>query len=341
MKKFLGLVLLSAVAICGAAQAPKLSVASTAATSKAAVSEASIRKHMQALASDEARGRGSATEDELAAGKYIAAQLKGFGIEPAGDNGSFIQSVTFLPRSRNGAPNPREMHTCNILGILRGADPRLSKQAVLLSAHLDHLGVKSPAQGDAIYNGADDDASGVTAILELARVLTGGPRPKRTVVFALFGSEEIGGYGARYFLNHPPVPLANMIANLEFEMIGRPDKAVTPHTLWLTGYERSDLGKELAAHGAKLVADPHPDQQFFRRSDNYALALRGIVAQTVSSFGLHPQYHMPDDDLAHIDFAHMTDSIGSMVKPVLWLVNSNFTPRWVEGMKPEAPKRGM
>jgi Zn-dependent M28 family amino/carboxypeptidase len=296
---------------------------------------------MQALASDEARGRGSATEDELAAGKYIAAQLKGFGIEPAGDNGSFIQSVSFLPRPRNGAPNSREMHTCNILGILRGADPRLSKQAVLLSAHLDHLGVKSPAQGDAIYNGADDDASGVTAVLELARVLTGGPRPKRTVVFALFGSEEIGGYGARYFLDHPPVPLANMIANLEFEMIGRPDKAVAPHTLWLTGYERSDLGKELAAHGAKLVADPHPDQQFFRRSDNYALALRGVVAQTVSSFGLHPQYHRPDDDLAHIDFAHMTDSIGSMVKPVLWLVNSDFTPKWVEGMKPEAPKRGM
>jgi hypothetical protein len=331
------------VALYGAAQSPKVKHAATAASSKAAVSEASIRKHMQALASDEARGRGSATEDELAASKYIAAQLKGLGVEPAGDNGGFIQSVTFLPRPRNGqaAPDAREMHTSNVVGILRGSDRRLSKEAVLLSAHLDHLGVKSPAQGDPIYNGADDDASGVTAVLELARMLTDGRRPKRTVVFALFGSEEIGGYGARYFLDHPPVPLTNIIANLEFEMIGRPDNAVAQHSLWLTGYERSDLGKELAAHGAKLVADPHPDQQFFRRSDNYALALRGVVAHTVSSFGLHPQYHMPDDDLAHIDYAHMTDAIGSMVKPVRWLVNSDFTPKWIEGMKPEAVKRRM
>jgi hypothetical protein len=343
MKKFFGLVLLLVVALCGTAQSPKLNGGSTVASSKAAVSEASIRKHMQALASDEARGRGSATEDELAAGKYIATQLKGFGIEPAGDNGGFIQSVIFVPRQRNGqaTTNPGEMHTSNVVGILRGTDPKLSKEAVLLSAHMDHLGIKSPAQGDAIYNGADDDASGVTAVLELARVLADGPRPKRTVIFALFGSEEIGGYGARYFLDHPPVPLSDMVANLEFEMIGRPDKTVAPHTLWLTGYERTNLGKELAAHGAKLVADPHPDQQFFRRSDNYALALRGVVAQTVSSYSLHPQYHMPDDDLAHIDFAHMTDSIGSMVKPVRWLVNSNFTPKWVEGMKPEAPRRGM
>ncbi len=130
------------------------------------------------------------------------------------------------------------------------------------------------------------------------------------------------------------MPLNTIVANLEFEMIGRADPAVKPDQLWLTGYERSNLGPQLALHGAKLVADPHPAQQFFQRSDNYALAKQGIVAHTVSSFGLHKDYHRPSDDLQHIDFAHMEQAIQSMVIPVKWLANSNFKPEWVEGKKP-------
>jgi hypothetical protein len=302
---------------------------------KVTVSQKSVRKYMGALASDEMRGRGSATADELVAAKYIALQLKLLKIKPAGDSGGYLQTVKFMRRSR-GAPNaaPAEATTTNVVGILRGRDPKLAKETVLLSAHLDHLGIGREVNGDKIYNGADDDASGVTAVLELAAALAKGPRPKRTVVFALFGSEEIGGYGARYFQEHPPVPVESFVANLEFEMIGRPDAAVAAHTLWLTGYERSNLGAELAAHGARLVADPHPDQHFFQRSDNYVLAKKGIIAHTVSSYGLHSDYHRPSDDLAHIDFAHMTEAIGSMVGPVKWLVNSDFKPEWSKDGKP-------
>ncbi len=115
---------------------------------------------------------------------------------------------------------------------------------------------------DTIYNGADDDASGTTAVLTLAHILATGPRPSRTIVFALFGSEEIGGFGNRAFLAHPPVPLTSIVANLEFEMIGRPDPAVPAGSLWLTGFDRSNLGPELAKHGAHLVADPHPHAAF-------------------------------------------------------------------------------
>ena len=117
-------------------------------------------------------------------------------------------------------------------------------------------------------------------------------------------------------------------------MIGRADPAVKRDELWLTGFDRSDLGPELARHGARLVADPHPEQKFFQRSDNYALAKRGIVAHTVSSFGLHQDYHQPSDDVAHIDLKHMEQAIQSMVEPVQWLANSNFRPKWVEGKKP-------
>jgi len=235
--------------------------------------------------------------------------------------------VSFSARTQ-----PVLMHTWNALGLLRGSDRQAGRQVILLSAHLDHLGRGEGA--GRIYPGADDDASGTIAVLELAKDLARGPRPRRSVVFALFGSEETGSLGARYFLDKPTVPIPDFIANLEFEMIGRGDPAVAPHTLWLTGWERSDLGPALAAHGARLVGDPHPRENFFMRSDNITLARRGVVAQTISSFGLHPQYHQPDDDIAHIDFEHMTRSIQSLFGPVRWLANADFVPHWRPGGRP-------
>src|SRR5258706_12523300 len=118
-------------------------------------------------------------------------------------------------------------------------------------------------------------------------------------------------------------------------MLGRAGAAAAPHTPWRAGYGRSDLGAELAAPGARLVADPHPEQIFFRRSDNYVLALKGIIAPAVSSYGLHSDYHRPSDDLAHVDFAHMTEAIASMVVPVEWLVNTDFKPQWSKDGKPQ------
>jgi aminopeptidase YwaD len=228
-------------------------------------------------------------------------------------------------------------HTWNAIGRLTGRDRRRAHEAILLTAHLDHLGNRPGPAGtgaDSIYNGADDDASGSVAVLELAEALAARRRPRRTIIFAWFGSEESGGAGATHFIEAPPVPLETIVANLEFEMIGRADKAVPAHTLWLTGYERTNLGPALAKRGAKIVADPHPDQNFFARSDNIQLARRGVVAQTVSSFGLHSDYHRPSDELKTIDFTHMTDSIRSMLSPVLWLANSGFRPEWVAGKKP-------
>ena len=231
---------------------------------------------------------------------------------------------------------PQTQQTWNAVGKLTGSDSRRAPEVILLSAHLDHLGVRPNAPGDdKIYNGADDDASGCVAVLELARALAQQrKRPKRTVYFAFFGSEEAGGYGSQYFVNNLSFPKDNLAANLQFEMLGRPDAKVAAGELWLTGYERSNLGSELAKQGAKLVADPHPEQNFFQRSDNYTLARQGVVAHTVSSFGLHTDYHKPGDEIKTIDFDFMTRAINSMIKPVRWLVNSNFKPIWFEGKKP-------
>src|SRR5437773_12018992 len=117
-------------------------------------------------------------------------------------------------------------------------------------------------------------------------------------------------------------------------MIGRTDPALKPNTVWLSGWKRSNLGPVLASHGAHLAGDPHLDQNFFARSDNYVLAKKGVVAQTVSSFGLHSDYHQPSDDLAHIDFRHMTIAIGALIGPLEWLANSDFRPAWKSGQEP-------
>jgi Zn-dependent M28 family amino/carboxypeptidase len=210
----------------------------------------------------------------------------------------------------------------------------------MLSAHLDHLGVNEAAPGDdKIFNGADDDGSGTVAVIELARALSSGRRPRRTIYFVCFGSEERRGLGSRHFIDNPPVPLTQIVADLQFEMLGRPDAKVPAGTLWLTGFERSNLGPELARHGAALVADPHPDQRFFQRSDNFPLALRGVIAHTVSSFGLHTDYHRASDEVSKIDFQFMTRSINSLVKPIQWLANSSFRPAWVPGQAPTRPTR--
>ena len=293
------------------------------------VLEKDVRAELGFLASDALQGRGSGTTFERIAAEYIGSQFRQFGLEPGGDtdsagNKSFVQRVAL-----------QDGETWNAIGILRGSDPTAAKEAILLSAHLDHLGVNESLTGDRIFNGADDDASGCVAVLELARALAAGKRPRRTIYFVGFGSEERGGLGSKYFLNNSPVPLTDIIANLNFEMLGRPDPKVSADKLWLTGFERSNLGPELAKQGAPLVADPHPEQYFFQRSDNYGLALRGVIAQTVSSFGLHTDYHRPSDEVSKIDFAFMTKAINSMVKAVDWLANSTFRPAWLPGQAPK------
>jgi Zn-dependent M28 family amino/carboxypeptidase len=285
---------------------------------------------MDFLASDALRGRGSGTHDEFVAATYLAAEFEQYGLEPAGDHGDFIQRVTIRKRGTKIT----ERHTWNVIGKITGTDAAQEHEVVLLSAHLDHLGIGRPVNGDAIYNGADDDASGTTAVLELARALAAQPKPRRTVIFVLFGSEERGRLGSIYFRAHPPVPLQDIVTYLEFEMIGRPDPSVPQDTLWLTGWKRTNLGPALAQHGAHLVADPHPAEHFFQRSDNYVFAKQGVIAQTVSSYGLHSDYHQPSDDLAHIDFQHMEAAIESMLEPISWLVNSDFLPHWNEGERP-------
>lgn len=220
--------------------------------------------------------------------------------------------------------------TYNAVGYIKGTDGKAG--TILFSAHLDHLGV----QDGAVYKGADDDASGTTAVLELARAFAAGPRPRRSILFICYGSEEIGLLGGQYFLAHTPIPISSLVANVEFEMIGAQDPKMPKGFLMFTGWDRSNLGPVLRQHGAHLGPDSYPEEDFFRRSDNYTLARKGVVAHTAGGWPVPPYYHQPSDDLQHLDVVFMTNAIQSLVAPLEWLANSQFRPRWLPGKDPSA-----
>ncbi|WP_309895483.1 M28 family metallopeptidase [Archangium sp.] len=203
--------------------------------------------------------------------------------------------------------------SANVVGVLPGSDAALAGEYVVLSAHLDHVGVGEPVKGDRIYNGAMDNASGVAAVLEVARALQASEaKPKRSVLFVLVTGEEKGLLGAKYFAAHPTVPRADLVANLNLDMF-LPLTAFTHLVAY--GREESTLAAPLAqvaaAHGVKVLADPQPNRRGFVRSDQYAFIREGVPALAFK-FGsepgskedrlykqwYHERYHAPSDDLA-------------------------------------------
>jgi hypothetical protein len=227
---------------------------------------------------------------------------------------------------------PQPSTTWNVVGKLTGSDPDSRAGAVVLGAHIDHIGVGT-GDGDQIYNGADDNASGVSMVLELMRELARMPRPKRTVMFAFFGSEERGGLGAAYFREHPPVLSRNIAVVLNFDMVSRPTLAGNGK-LVLTGSERSTIASALMKHSATIVGDTEKTKGLFERSDSYILTRNGTVAHTLISSGVHADYHKPSDDITKVDFAHMETAVSGLLPALDWLLNSDFRPHWEPGCAP-------
>ncbi len=236
------------------------------------------------------------------------------------------------------AAEVEKVASSNVLGRIPGRGPRNGQErAVVISAHYDHIaGGHAPPKGkDTIYNGADDDASGVAVVLELAGALAQGEPAEQDVIVLLATGEEIGLLGTEHYLDHPVVPLERTSANLNFEMIGRPDAKVGgAGGMWLTGDDHTNLGEALREKGLRVATDPRPDQHFFERSDNYAFVLRGVVGQTFSSYDLHTDYHQPGDEADRIDFAHLTTCAATAEKAVRWVADGAIVPVWKAGKAP-------
>ncbi len=216
----------------------------------------------------------------------------------------------------------------NVIGLLKGTDPVLSKEAILFSAHLDHLGTK-PIAGDGIYNGADDDASGVTAVVMLADAFAKMPKPKRSLLFMTFWGEESGLLGSKQFVETPAWPLENIRANVNIEMIGRPEPGAR-NKIWMTGWQESDLGVIMnnasLPFGVEIFDHPKHSAMLYRASDNWSFVQKGVIAHSFSAGSLHSDYHQPDDEWDRLEIPHMTRVIQGLFVASLPLANGETSP---------------
>ena len=230
----------------------------------------------------------------------------------------------------------------NVAAVLRGSDPALRDEYVILSAHMDHVGVGAPVNGDSIYNGADDDASGNAALLEVAEALASQPtRPRRSVLFLHVSGEEKGLLGSRWYSDHPTVPIGQIVANVNVDMIGRN----APDSVVVIGKNYSSLGQTMnavvARHpelGLTAADDLWPEQRFFFRSDHFNFARKEIPALFFFT-GVHPDYHRPSDEVDRIN----TDKAMRVARLIFHTVSAiaNAPTRPVWDPKGLAEVRGM
>ena len=243
--------------------------------------------------------------------------------------------------------------TQNVVAVFEGSDPVLKDEYVALGAHYDHVGIGSPVNGDTIYNGADDDGSGTTALLAIAEALVKAPtRPKRSVLFTWHAGEEKGLWGSRYFTDYPTVPLQKIVTQLNIDMIGRSRKEGDtnprnnslsgPNEIYVIGSKMmsTELGELTAAVNKGYLNltynyrydDPKDPNRFFFRSDHYNYARKGIPIVFFFD-GEHEDYHRPGDEAQKIDYEKM-QKIVRTVYVMLWEIANRPTRPVVDKQLP-------
>lgn len=219
----------------------------------------------------------------------------------------------------------------NVVGVLPGKSR--ANEFVVFSGHYDHIGIHHPVNGDSIANGADDDASGTTAVIELARYFKKIKNNQRTLIFVAFTAEEVGGFGSRYFSEQ--LNPDNVMAMFNIEMIGKPSKW-GQNFAFITGYERSDFGeilqKNLKGTPFEFKPDPYPAQNLFYRSDNATLARLGVPAHTISTdeIDIDKFYHTVDDEVETLDMKNITSTIRAIALSSKSIVSGEDTPKRID-----------
>jgi len=293
------------------------------------ISENSLKGHLWFISSDLLEGRGTPSKGLDIAAEYIAAQFRRCGLEPAGDD-DYFQTTTLTAR---GSTEPQKVR--NVIGILRGSDPKLKDTYVMVTAHYDHLGIRKTDTGDVIYNGANDDGSGTVSVIELAEALSSMKvKPRRSIVFMTFYGEERGDLGSHYYGLHPTVPLAQTIADVNLEQVGRTDDTEGPRVaaVSMTGYDYSQVGEIFAAAGKAtgIGVQKHPrnSDAYFSRSDNQAVANFGVPAHTICTAFAYPDYHQPGDHRDKVDYANMAKVDRMVALGLMMIADSDAEPKW-------------
>jgi hypothetical protein len=287
----------------------------------------SLRAQVSFLASDLLEGRDSPSRGLDIAAEYLASQFIRMGLEPVGSEG-FFQTVLLKP------DDPESPKARNVVGLLKGSDPKLADTYIILSSHYDHVGM-APTGEDRIFNGANDDASGTASVVEVATALAAlHPRPKRSVLFVLFCGEEKGLRGSRYYAEHPLVPLEKTIAQINLEQTGRTDGTDGPHvgTANVTGFDFSDVTQTLINAGKRVeiavLKNDKASDAYFNRSDNGPLARVGVPAHTVSVTYDFPDYHAVTDTWDKLDYDNMLKVDQAIGLAVLRLATVSTAPKW-------------
>jgi Zn-dependent M28 family amino/carboxypeptidase len=334
---------LSQISIISLFISPQLACAQQPAPrGEGAITEALIRRHVNVIADDSMLGRNTPSRGLDMTAAYVAAEFKRLGLKPGGDAGSYIQRYPLgkgLARVRSAATRPGgfdSLSAPNSVGILPGTDPVLRDEYIVVSAHMDHVGVNGASVKDSIWNGADDDASGTAGVLALAEAFAQAPT-RRSIIFLTVSGEEHGLWGSAWFANNSPVPINRIVANFNLDMIGRNWK----DSIVVIGIEHSDLGGTLArvnaAHpelGITAMRDPWPQENFFGRSDHYNFARRGIPALFFFN-GVHEDYHQPSDSPDKIDAEKESRVVRLIFHVTAAVANAQARPKW----NPESYKK--
>lgn len=239
-----------------------------------------LKEYVTTLAADDMQGRKAGQPGAQKAARYIAGKFKEFGLAPA-DHDSYFQKFSFS-----------KTQTENVIGILEGSDAKLKKEVIVIGGHYDHIGVDK--KGD-VFNGADDDASGTSVMMEIAQAFgTAKEKPKRTIVFIAFGAEEAGLEGSDYYAKHPVRPIDKTVLMINLEMMGRgdPGRITVMRFKNLTTAVRSALDDAAQSSGLKLEDG---QDEHLNDGDQYAFHAAGVPILCLYGGENHPDYHMPTD----------------------------------------------
>jgi Zn-dependent M28 family amino/carboxypeptidase len=286
-----------------------------------------VERIEKTLSSDDMRGRKIFTPDIDKAADFIANEFKETGLATLqpGTGQVGTDTGTYREEFSIGSGHPRQL--ANVVGVLPGKSRK--DEYVIFSAHYDHLGIGKPINGDSIFNGANDDASGVTAVIMLAKYFKALDNNERTIVFAAFSGEEIGGLGSRYFSKQ--FDPNKVVAMFNIEMIGTESKW-GKNSAYITGFEKTDMGtilqKNLEGTGFTFYPDPYTAENLFYRSDNAALARLGVPAHTISTSKMdnEPNYHKTSDQIETLDLDNMTMIIKSVALSSKTITAGQDTP---------------
>ena len=290
-----------------------------------------VERIEKTLSSDDMRGRKIFTRDIDRATDFIANEFKKIGLENLQPETGHASNDTSNYRQKFTIGSGHSPQLTNVVGVLPGKTRK--EEYVIFSAHYDHLGVGKPINGDSIYNGANDDASGVTAVIMLAKYFKALGNNERTIVFAAFTGEEMGGLGSQYFSKQ--FDANKVIAMFNIEMIGTESKW-GKNSAYITGYEKTDMGqilqKNLQGTSFTFYPDPYTSENLFYRSDNATLANLGVPAHTISTSKMdsEPNYHKVSDQVETLDLDNMTKIVRSIALSSKTIVNEIDTPTRVK-----------